>query len=924
MQNEAKGPRSEEDHSMAPMKKNNRNGTDGKRDSNDDQIARLQSFDAMRGLGVLLVMLYHLKIGPFPSAWISMSFFFGLSGILMTLKMITVVTKKGVAGLSVLSFWARRVARLLPALLLTVALIAIKNVIDEKVFGVIGTEKSKSILRQDLIWALAYCENFHMMQRDQDYFASFEGPSVVRHIWSLSIEEQYYFLWPLIFLALAKFSEMLSHRSPPRTFNEPPNDEQRGLVRILVLFEVAAMVLSQFMGVHVLEAHGGSTAYFATWTRAGEFAVGGLVACSMNLLPLVRHRVLRIGDIQDVPPLTFGQRIGLEVGVGLYFFVAVGSCMIPLPVETLIWHCFHWFRLPLLSAILGFAVCSTVQLSEPLPRWAIFTNMLTSPTLVFLGTTSYGSYLVHWPLVCWFGNSASGSRDPGFVPAMRDLLILLASIALGGASFFAFELPVMRIALKKTPKTVLLSGLIATIMMMSFVLSATSNLDPHIGSFVWRDGQIRQDTLAGNWQNASEPSIEFVGSKSEPFSCESTGIIDETGISMMFLGDSQARMQGTFMLKISDDLKEGRCAFSTITNHTCDVPWNSRCGATNDPKVINWCHSKKRDSGKLPLIAFPPVMSIVNGASQGESVIRYFSSSDCEYCIKPFKSSIDSSAKFATSIQLRDLRHKEIMKRRPSYVYVQDGSFMRDWEISGTVLEPHFLKILDKSMGIALERFFHFVASNGCHHVFLATTTPFSFAFSNKERWSDFDRDFHHSSYRRSKLVRLASKQERVFDLAILKNRCNMNPHLNASNDEGELRLNVSVLHYHKLICPGYDSFDESINRTAVHVKEEAGKICNNSAHGFSTLLRDKNHYGETPTLEPIGKWLASQMMEMIAMGIADGDPVGNCGSEAACYGRLSPCRKAEYPPDKTQNIRELVKTTEVCIPSNLIAQNEM
>ena len=122
----------------------------------------------------------------------------------------------------------------------------------------------------------------------------------------------------------------------------------------------------------------------------------------------------------------------------------------------------------------------------------------------------------------------------------------------------------------------------------------------------------------------------------------------------------------------------------------------------------------------------------------------------------------------------------------------------------------------------------------------------------------------------------------------------------------------MSFIHYHKPLCPRYGSFDESINRTAVYVKDKAGKKCNNSAHGFSTVLRDKNHYGETPTLEPIGKWLSSQMMEMIAMGIADGDPVGNCGSEAECNGRLSPCRKAEYPPDKTQKIRKLVKTTEV------------
>ena len=87
----------------------------------------------------------------------------------MALKMIKVVTKKGVEGLDVLPFWARRVARLLPALLLAVALIAIKNVIDENVFGVIGTDKSRSILRQDLNWALAYGETFHMIQRNKDF-----------------------------------------------------------------------------------------------------------------------------------------------------------------------------------------------------------------------------------------------------------------------------------------------------------------------------------------------------------------------------------------------------------------------------------------------------------------------------------------------------------------------------------------------------------------------------------------------------------------------------------------------------------------------------------------------------------------------------------------------------------------------------------
>ena len=62
---------------MAPTKINTRDCTDGKRYFNDDQISRLQSFGAMRGLGVLLVLLCRLKIGPFPSAWISMSFFSG-------------------------------------------------------------------------------------------------------------------------------------------------------------------------------------------------------------------------------------------------------------------------------------------------------------------------------------------------------------------------------------------------------------------------------------------------------------------------------------------------------------------------------------------------------------------------------------------------------------------------------------------------------------------------------------------------------------------------------------------------------------------------------------------------------------------------------------------------------------------------------
>jgi peptidoglycan/LPS O-acetylase OafA/YrhL len=152
---------------------------------------RREEIQALRAVAVMLVVLFHLWPDAVPGGFIGVDVFFVISGFLITGMLLREVELRGT--LSLPAFWARRARRLLPAPLLVVLVCAA------------ATVAFAPLTAWDRFFAefrasTAYVENWHLASAAVDYFAAGDAPSPVRHFWSLSAEEQFYVIWPLLML----------------------------------------------------------------------------------------------------------------------------------------------------------------------------------------------------------------------------------------------------------------------------------------------------------------------------------------------------------------------------------------------------------------------------------------------------------------------------------------------------------------------------------------------------------------------------------------------------------------------------------------------------------------------------------------------------------------------------------------------------
>ena len=162
--------------------------------------------DGLRALSVIAVILYH---GGFPwihGGWVGVEVFFVVSGFLITSLLLDERERDGRTDLG--AFWVRRARRLLPAL-------AVMLVVVAAVTLAVGSAAQRGELRRDLPWAIGYLGNWGQIVGDVPYYAA--DPPLLRHLWSLAIEEQFYLVWPLAFVALvARRVEPPGDRPPAR------------------------------------------------------------------------------------------------------------------------------------------------------------------------------------------------------------------------------------------------------------------------------------------------------------------------------------------------------------------------------------------------------------------------------------------------------------------------------------------------------------------------------------------------------------------------------------------------------------------------------------------------------------------------------------------------------------------------------------
>jgi peptidoglycan/LPS O-acetylase OafA/YrhL len=336
----------------------------------------------IRALAVGLVLFYHFWPARLTGGFIGVDIFFVVSGFLISSHLYREAASTG--GVRIGRFWARRVRRLLPIslLVLLVSLFASLALLPKTVWTTTFRQIAASAL---------YTQNWILAGDAVDYSAADNAATLVQHYWSLSVEEQFYLVWPIIFVGAVGVS--LAIRKRISTGALP----RRGYVAILVSL---VMLFVASLAYSVLATNADSArSYFVTPTRVWEFAAGSLVALTFLGRQYVgpRSSLLAWGGLAAIVLSSFRFSGATPFPGWLALFPVVGTCL-------------------LLGAPGGSSVGA--------PRW-----WLSRKPLTFLGDISYGIYLWHWPVIVLARNVLA--KEPNLV---MKLILMVFTIGLATVS----------------------------------------------------------------------------------------------------------------------------------------------------------------------------------------------------------------------------------------------------------------------------------------------------------------------------------------------------------------------------------------------------------------------------------------------------------------------------------------------------------
>lgn len=341
------------------------------------------SLDGVRALSVVAVILYHAGFGWMTGGFFGVEVFFVVSGFLITSLLIEERDRN--RRIDLRQFWVRRWRRLLPALFAMLLVVSVWAVF-------FGTAEQHTQLRRDLPWGILYLANWGQILSDTPYFAG--TPTLLRHLWSLAVEEQWYVLWPLVFMAIA-----LRGRSDRRL--------GRGLVTVSLGVMVATAV-AHVAGVST------NFLYLSTLTRSSGLLLGAALAF-----------LWRPWRVTGRPRPQAGAT--LDAVAALAVLVLVGSFLVGHVSSgaTYLW------QLPLVT------LASTALVAVVVHPWAgVSRRVFGSRPLVEIGKRSYGLYLWTWPVsrVC---DAYSGSWS-------RFAVAMLLAVPLSEACYRWVETPIRK------------------------------------------------------------------------------------------------------------------------------------------------------------------------------------------------------------------------------------------------------------------------------------------------------------------------------------------------------------------------------------------------------------------------------------------------------------------------------------------------
>ena len=317
-------------------------------------IRRLPGLDGLRGIAVLAVIIYHADVSLLVGGFLGVDVFFVLSGFLITTLLINELTETNTVDRA--RFYIRRIRRLMPALFLVLFFSVL-------VSGLFVLDAAYHV-RRDLPWAMTFVLNWSYLFFEQSYFVNISRPPLLQHLWSLSVEEQFYVIWPIMLIGLYKV----------KIGNITPR------AKIFIASAVLAIASTAWM-VYLSVANGfpipndPSRVYFGTDTHA----MGLLVGCAAAAL----WRSERLNERLTPDRAAAMNGLGILSIAGLaYFFLYVSE------LNEFLYRG-GFLVLSILTAIL------VVVAAHPGLK---FGQRLGNPVLKWFGDRSYGIYLWHWPI----------------------------------------------------------------------------------------------------------------------------------------------------------------------------------------------------------------------------------------------------------------------------------------------------------------------------------------------------------------------------------------------------------------------------------------------------------------------------------------------------------------------------------------------
>ena len=378
-------------------------------------LGYLPALDGVRALAVVAVIVYHANKKWLGGGFLGVEVFFVISGFLITSLLIAEHEQHG--SISLKKFWLRRARRLLPALWVLLVGVAVYCSLFER--------DALGALRGDIIAAFFYGFNWFQIWVGTSYFTAFDFVPL-RHLWSLAVEEQFYFIWPLVMYGVVQLG-------------------RRRLPLVGLLFASTAVAIALFTALTYRSGAIGTIAetpdkymaflghpvsridflFLGTFTRSGGLLLGAALAVFWRPWRLDTSPIGSRGQLMDavflaglgtlvIAAVVFRDVVELsDAGSGGYDLLFRGGFFL-VGVASL--------------AVIAAAVHPTATM----PR-----HLLGNRVMVYIGQRSYGLYLYHWPVFQMYRRFAGKGLTP-----YEFVLLALLSLALTELSYRYIEMPI--------------------------------------------------------------------------------------------------------------------------------------------------------------------------------------------------------------------------------------------------------------------------------------------------------------------------------------------------------------------------------------------------------------------------------------------------------------------------------------------------